>query len=51
MHQTSFLQDLAIVMSVAALATVIFRQFKSAGGARVHPRRSWSSDRTPRRSR
>ena len=28
MHQTSFLQDLAIVMSVAALATVLFRQFK-----------------------
>jgi CPA2 family monovalent cation:H+ antiporter-2 len=26
MHQTSFLQDLAIVMSVAALATIIFRQ-------------------------
>ncbi len=28
MHQTSFLQDLAIVMSVAALATVLFRQLK-----------------------
>ena len=28
MHQTSFLQDLAIVMSVAALATIIFRQLK-----------------------
>ncbi|HEY5707038.1 MAG TPA: cation:proton antiporter [Terrimicrobiaceae bacterium] len=26
MHQTSFLQDLAIVMSVAALATILFRQ-------------------------
>jgi CPA2 family monovalent cation:H+ antiporter-2 len=26
MHQTTFLQDLAIVMSVAALATLIFRQ-------------------------
>lgn len=26
MHQTSFLQDLAIVMSVAALVTIIFRQ-------------------------
>ncbi len=26
MHETSFLQDLAIVMSVAALATIIFRQ-------------------------
>ena len=28
MHQTSFLQDLAIVMSVAALATILFRQLK-----------------------
>lgn len=28
MHQTSFLQDLATVMSVAALATIIFRQLK-----------------------
>jgi monovalent cation:H+ antiporter-2, CPA2 family len=28
MQQTSFLQDLAIVMSVAALATIIFRQLK-----------------------
>jgi monovalent cation:H+ antiporter-2, CPA2 family len=28
MHQTSFLQDLAIVMSVAAVATLIFRQLK-----------------------
>jgi CPA2 family monovalent cation:H+ antiporter-2 len=26
MHETTFLQDLAIVMSVAALATLIFRQ-------------------------
>jgi CPA2 family monovalent cation:H+ antiporter-2 len=26
MHETSFLQDLAIVMSVAALATILFRQ-------------------------
>ena len=28
MHQTSFLQDLAIVMSVAAVATLVFRQLK-----------------------
>ncbi|HEY5811272.1 MAG TPA: cation:proton antiporter, partial [Terrimicrobiaceae bacterium] len=28
MHQTSFLQDLATVMAVAALATLIFRQLK-----------------------
>jgi K+:H+ antiporter len=28
MHQTTFLQDLAIVMSVAALATLIFRQLR-----------------------
>jgi CPA2 family monovalent cation:H+ antiporter-2 len=28
MHQITFLQDLAIVMSVAALATILFRQLK-----------------------
>jgi K+:H+ antiporter len=28
MHETSFLQDLAIVMSVAAVATIVFRQLK-----------------------
>lgn len=28
MHELTFLQDLAIVMSVAAIATILFRQFK-----------------------
>ncbi|HRJ74093.1 MAG TPA: cation:proton antiporter, partial [Terrimicrobiaceae bacterium] len=28
MHHISFLQDLAVVMCVAALATIVFRQFK-----------------------
>ncbi len=28
MHDISFLQDLSVVMIVAALATILFRQFK-----------------------
>ena len=28
MHELTFLQDLAVVMSAAALATLLFRQFK-----------------------
>ena len=28
MHHILFLQDLAVVMTVAALATILFRQFK-----------------------